>query len=376
MPYCSRVRSRFAARLLAALLFAMTAFGVAGSSSASISQPVVWTRRRARHAPHRLPEQRNSALPVRLVRITNSRSDPRPATVYLLRWVFQRPSTTTLRLIAGFEQPTSGDILLDGEIVNQRRPYERNVSTVFQNYALFPHLTARGNVEFGLKRHRATDIDARVREVLELVSLTGKENRRPAQLSGGERQRVALARSLVLQPGVLLLDEPLAALDPKLRKQMRAELKAMQRRAGVTFLLVTHDQEEALSMSDHLAVMNEGRIEQVGSPEDFYLRPRSRFAAGFLGAVNWIGAAGIRPEAVRLLPPGPADHGTPGDATPDRRVPGVVTGSVFLGDCVQVLVRLCSGEDAVAQLPRRAALFQPGDAVQFSWSTADEMTFP
>jgi ABC-type Fe3+/spermidine/putrescine transport system ATPase subunit len=287
--------------------------------------------------------------------------------------------TTTLRLIAGFEQPTSGDVLLNGEIVNRRQPYERNVSTVFQNYALFPHLTARGNVEFGLKRHRATEIDRRVREVLELVSLTGKETSRPAQLSGGERQRVALARSLVLQPDVLLLDEPLAALDPKLRKQMRVELKTMQRRAGVTFLLVTHDQEEALSMSDRLAVMNEGRIEQVGPPEDVYLRPRSRFVAGFLGAINWISGAGIRPEAVRLLRAGQFASGdiAPGEPRPpDRAAPGVVTGSVFLGDCVQVLVRLRSGEDAVAQLPRRAALFQPGDAVQFCWSAADEMTFP
>jgi ABC-type Fe3+/spermidine/putrescine transport system ATPase subunit len=287
--------------------------------------------------------------------------------------------TTTLRLIAGFEQPTSGDVLLNGEIVNRRQPYERNVSTVFQNYALFPHLTARGNVEFGLKRHRATEIDRRVREVLELVSLTGKETSRPAQLSGGERQRVALARSLVLQPDVLLLDEPLAALDPKLRKQMRVELKAMQRRAGVTFLLVTHDQEEALSMSDRLAVMNEGRIEQVGPPEDVYLRPRSRFVAGFLGAINWICGAGIRPEAVHLLPPGESASGdaAPGESRqPDRAAPGVVTGSVFLGDCVQVLVRLNSGEDAMAQLPRRAALFQPGDAVQFCWSAADEVTFP
>src|SRR5581483_8249693 len=181
--------------------------------------------------------------------------------------------TTTLRLIAGFEQPTSGDVLLNGEIVNHRRPYERNVSTVFQSYALFPHLTARQNIEFGLRRHGARDIDHRVKEVLALVGLTGKETRRPAQLSGGERQRVALARSLVLQPDVLLLDEPLAALDPQLRKQMRLELKEVQRRVGVTFLLVTHDQEEALSMSDQMAVMHEGLIEQVGSPEDVYIRP-------------------------------------------------------------------------------------------------------
>jgi ABC-type Fe3+/spermidine/putrescine transport system ATPase subunit len=273
--------------------------------------------------------------------------------------------TTTLRLIAGFEDPTSGDVLLNGEIVNQRKPYERNVSTVFQNYALFPHLTARQNVEFGLKRHNAPNIDARVRDALQLVSLTGKESRRPAQLSGGERQRVALARSLVLQPDVLLLDEPLAALDPKLRKQMRIELKAMQRRVGITFLLVTHDQEEALSMSDQLAVMNEGRVEQVGSPEDVYLRPQSRFVAGFLGAVNWIQGIGIRPESVAVC------------RTPaERSAPATVTGSVFLGDCVQVLVRLASGEDAVAQLPRSTAVFQPGDAVHLSWNPADEMSLP
>jgi len=273
--------------------------------------------------------------------------------------------TTTLRLIAGFEEPTSGDVLLNGEIVNQRKPYERNVSTVFQNYALFPHLTARQNVEFGLKRHNAPDIDRRVREALELVSLTGKESRRPAQLSGGERQRVALARSLVLQPDVLLLDEPLAALDPKLRKQMRIELKAMQRRVGITFLLVTHDQEEALSMSDQLAVMNEGRIEQVGTPEDVYLRPQSRFVAGFLGAVNWINGIGVRPESVRV------------DRAPAARsAPATVTGNVFLGDCVHVLVRLSSGEDAVAQLARCDAAFQPGEAVHLSWNPADEMTLP
>ena len=194
--------------------------------------------------------------------------------------------TTTLRLVAGFEEPTSGEVRIKGEVVNQRKPYERNVSTVFQSYALFPHLSARGNVEFGLKRHGMSDIENRVAEAIKLVGLVGKEIRRPAQLSGGERQRVALARSLVLTPDVLLLDEPLAALDPKLRKQMRIELKAMQRRVGITFLLVTHDQEEALSMSDQLAVMNEGRVEQVGTPEDIYLRPSTKFVAGFLGAVE------------------------------------------------------------------------------------------
>ena len=275
--------------------------------------------------------------------------------------------TTTLRLIAGFEQPTSGDVLLGGAIVNGRRPYERNVSTVFQSYALFPHLTARQNIEFGLRRQRASDIEKRVREVLALVSLAGKEDRRPAQLSGGERQRVALARSLVLQPDVLLLDEPLAALDPLLRKQMRLELKAMQRRVGITFLMVTHDQEEALSMSDQVAVMNNGIIEQVGSPEDVYLRPRTAFVAGFLGAVNWIDGAGVRPEATRIVQEGVPDS--------HSQAPGSVTGTVFLGDRVEVLVRLDTGENVVAQVPRNSSAFQPGDAVRIHWDPSEEMRF-
>jgi spermidine/putrescine transport system ATP-binding protein len=275
--------------------------------------------------------------------------------------------TTTLRLIAGFEQPTSGDVLLAGEVVNQRKPYERNVSTVFQNYALFPHLTARENIAFGLKRRKMGDVEGRVRQALELVSLAGKEDRRPAQLSGGERQRVALARSLVLEPDVLLLDEPLAALDPKLRQQMRMELKAMQRRVGITFLLVTHDQEEALSMSDQLAVMNQGVIEQVGSPQDVYLRPRSRFVAGFLGAVNWIGNVGIRPEATALA--------ESLDGGQRRYAPGRVTGSVFLGNCVQIMVRLHSGEDVIAQVPRMLATCAAGDPVHICWDPADEMVF-
>jgi ABC-type Fe3+/spermidine/putrescine transport system ATPase subunit len=275
--------------------------------------------------------------------------------------------TTTLRMIAGFEQPTEGEVLLGGVVVNQQRPYERNVSTVFQNYALFPHLTARQNIEFGLRRKRAEGIAKRVAAALDLVRLVGKEDRRPSQLSGGERQRVALARSLVVEPDVLLLDEPLAALDPKLRKQMRIELKTMQRRVGITFLLVTHDQEEALSMSDQLAVMNEGCIEQVGSPEDVYLRPRTRFVAGFLGAVNWIGPAGLRPEATRICRPG-------GRSASCWR-PAVVTGSVFLGNCVQVLARLESGEEAVAEVPREAGPFRNGEAVEICWHPQDEMTF-
>ncbi len=276
--------------------------------------------------------------------------------------------TTTLRLIAGFEQPAEGEILLDGVSVNGRRPYERNVSTVFQSYALFPHLTVQRNVEFGLHRRAATDIELKTRDALALVELTGKESRYPAQLSGGERQRVALARSLVVNPDVLLLDEPLAALDPKLRKQMRAELKALQARVGTTFLFVTHDQEEALSMSDSIAVMNGGRIEQIGAPEDVYLRPRTRFVAGFLGAVNWMDNVGIRPEALRLTRTAPENG--------HLSRPATVLRSVFLGNCVQVQLRLSSGGEAMAEAPRSAEIFQPGESVYACWSRSDEMAFP
>jgi ABC-type Fe3+/spermidine/putrescine transport system ATPase subunit len=270
--------------------------------------------------------------------------------------------TTTLRLVAGFETPTSGQVLLGGEAVNHRKPYERNVSTVFQSYALFPHLTARGNVEFGLRRRRAPDIDRRVRAALELVRLESKQERYPDALSGGERQRVALARSLVLEPDVLLLDEPLAALDPKLRKQMRIELKQLQRRVGITFLLVTHDQEEALSMSDCVAVMNAGRIEQVGTPEDVYLRPATPFVAGFMGTVNWIGGVGLRPESTRISRNGSG-------------VPATVVGSVFLGNCVQVLARLATGEEAIAQVSRDCGIFEPGQPIRLEWNPADEIRF-
>jgi spermidine/putrescine transport system ATP-binding protein len=267
--------------------------------------------------------------------------------------------TTTLRLIAGFEQPTSGDVLLSGKVVTADKPYERNVSTVFQNYALFPHLSVAENVAFGLRERRIKDTTSAVNEALAMVQLTGKETRLPAQLSGGEKQRVALARSLVLKPDVLLLDEPLAALDPNLRKQMRTELKEMQQTAGITFLFVTHDQEEALSLSDRIAVMNRGKVEQVGTPREVYLKPATSFVAGFLGAVNWINGIGIRPEATRIARGGNSR----------------VLQTVFLGNCIHVVVSLPNDEKATAETPHTGDTFHEGEAVTVSWNEADEIRF-
>ncbi|HEX5230465.1 MAG TPA: ABC transporter ATP-binding protein [Bryobacteraceae bacterium] len=275
--------------------------------------------------------------------------------------------TTTLRMVAGFEEPTGGEIRLNGAGIGHLRPYERNVSTVFQNYALFPHLTVRENVAFGLRRRASDRIQHRVRGVLDLLQLAGKESRRPAQLSGGERQRVALARSLVLEPDVLLLDEPLSALDPNLRKQVRAELKEIQRRVGIAFLFVTHDQEEALSLADRLGVMNQGRLEQVGAPEEIYLRPKTRFVASFLGAVNWIGDVGVRPEAVRIA------RGAAANGGGVRRAK--VLESTFLGNCVHLNARLESGEAVVVETSRLGETFAPGEEVHLSWDPADELRF-
>jgi ABC-type Fe3+/spermidine/putrescine transport system ATPase subunit len=276
--------------------------------------------------------------------------------------------TTTLRLVAGFEQPTSGQVLLNGEDVGGLPPYRRNVSTVFQNYALFPHLTARENVEFGLRRRGASGIERRVLEVLEQVQLAGKESRYPAKLSGGERQRVALARSLVLEPEVLLLDEPLSALDPSLRKQMRSELKSLQRRVGITFLFVTHDVEEALSLADRVAVMNRGRLEQIGTPQEIYLRPRTRFVAGFLGPVNWIDGVGVRPETTRITRERP-DAGV-------RPLAATVTNSVFLGNCIHVESLLPDGQTVLAEISRNDGTFRSGDKVHVWWNPADEIRLP
>jgi spermidine/putrescine transport system ATP-binding protein len=200
--------------------------------------------------------------------------------------------TTSLRMIAGFEEPDEGRVVLSGNDIAGVAPYRRNVNTVFQSYALFPHLTVHENVAFGLKRKRIpkNQIRERVRRYLDLVQLRGYDDRRPSQLSGGQQQRVALARALVNEPAVLLLDEPLGALDLKLRKQMQLELIRIQREVGVTFVYVTHDQEEALVMSDRLAVMSQGRVEQIGFPEDIYERPATRFVAGFIGTSNIIEA--------------------------------------------------------------------------------------
>jgi ABC-type Fe3+/spermidine/putrescine transport system ATPase subunit len=272
--------------------------------------------------------------------------------------------TTTLRLIAGFEKPSSGEVVLNGTLVNDVPPYRRNVSTVFQSYALFPHLTVEQNIAFGLVQRGERNFGPKVERAIEMVRLSGKSKRLPSELSGGERQRVALARSLVLEPSILLLDEPLAALDLKLRREMRAELKAMQQRTGITFLFVTHDQEEALAMSDEIAIMHRGKIEQTGSPRDVYRKPATRFVAGFLGAMNWIGDAGVRPEALRI-----SRNGN------EYRSTARVEQSLFLGNTVHVLLKLESGESATAELTGSDADFRPGDLVHVNWSSADEMRF-
>jgi spermidine/putrescine transport system ATP-binding protein len=278
--------------------------------------------------------------------------------------------TTTLRLIAGFEQPTSGKVLLDGMDVTNVAPNKRHVNTVFQNYALFPFLNVYENVAFGL-RNAGVDraaIRRKVHDMLELVSLTQYEKRRPAQLSGGQQQRVALARALVLDPAVLLLDEPLGALDAKLRRSLKVELKALQERVGITFLYVTHDQEEALTMSDRLAVMRAGKIVQMGGPHEIYDEPADTYVADFLGISNLM--------AVQVIERGPGSQcviqmgesklaaGFGGQEAPDRahavirpervrieefgsagqnRVPGMVERLVYLGSTTQVMVRLAPG---------------------------------
>ncbi len=263
--------------------------------------------------------------------------------------------TTTLRLIAGFELPTEGRVYLHGEDVTNRAPFERDVNTVFQDYALFPHMSVGDNVAYGLRIRKVPrpEREKRVGAALDMVRLSGYEKRRPSQLSGGQRQRVALARALVNRPRVLLLDEPLGALDLKLREEMQLELKAIQRDVRITFIYVTHDQEEALTMSDRLAVFNRGRIEQVASPADVYERPSTAFVAGFVGTSNLlrgdvaekvVGQAGtytVRPEKIRLAEPEAA-------VAPDETSAlGRVRTVVYLGPDTRYIVTLDAGAELV-----------------------------
>jgi len=302
--------------------------------------------------------------------------------------------TTTLRMIGGFEEPTSGRILLGDQDVVGLPPYKRDVNTVFQSYALFPHMTVEGNLAFGLERRglAKSEVKARVGEMLELVGLAGFGRRKPRQLSGGQQQRVALGRALVNHPRVLLLDEPLGALDLKLRKQMQLELKRIQNEIGITFVHVTHDQEEAMTMADTIAVMNSGRIEQLGHPQELYEQPGTAYVAGFLGISNLLPgmvegsdairledgtvvrakvngqagavAAGVRPEKITI--------GTGGGA---NELAGTISETAYIGVATQVVVKTAAGTvhvfaqniDAGGRVPA------PGSNVMLSWSP--EATF-
>jgi spermidine/putrescine transport system ATP-binding protein len=310
--------------------------------------------------------------------------------------------TTTLRMVAGFEEPTSGRVLIDGDDVAGLPPHKRPTNTVFQSYALFPHLTVGENVAFGLRRHKVAkdEIAERVRAELDRVGLAAEINRRPNQLSGGQQQRVALARALVNRPKVLLLDEPLGALDLKLRKGLQIELKRIQNEVGITFVYVTHDQEEALTMSDRIAVMNHGRVEQIDAPEAVYERPATAFVAGFIGVSNLMpgtissvangraalrldtGAefeaaadglqagerayAVVRPEKLRIEAADAAANGQPS-------VEGMVEASVYVGTATQIVVGLADNVRMTVLVPNadeaeRARLPGGGARVRLSWA--------
>jgi spermidine/putrescine transport system ATP-binding protein len=306
--------------------------------------------------------------------------------------------TTTLRMVAGLEDPTSGRILLGADDITHRKPYRRPVNTVFQSYALFPHLDIFENVAFGLRRRRVADVRAQVERMLALVELAGYGSRRTTQLSGGQQQRVALARALINHPQVLLLDEPLGALDLKLRRQMQVELKRIQTEVGITFVHVTHDQEEAMTMADRVAVMKDGRVEQLGDPVELYERPATAFVASFLGQSNLLDGTvagrdgeavvvsvgghrlavrpagawslgsrvqvGVRPEKIRLA----ASGRPPGQV--GNELEGVVTDSSFTGLGRQYLVATSSGQELTVFTQNLDVdeQFAPGDAVSLRWS--------
>ncbi|HEU0288441.1 MAG TPA: ABC transporter ATP-binding protein [Nocardioidaceae bacterium] len=308
--------------------------------------------------------------------------------------------TTTLRMVAGLEQPTQGHIYLGDDDITDLRPFKRPVNTVFQNYALFPHLTIFDNIAFGLRRRGLKDVDGKVSEMIDLVELGSQTNKKPAQLSGGQQQRVALARALINEPEVLLLDEPLGALDLKLRRQMQIELKRIQLDVGLTFVHVTHDQEEAMTMADTIAVMNGGVIEQMGPPSELYENPATTFVANFLGQSNLIrgemasgkdgelvvdihgskigvsrersrvhnGAVwvGVRPEKVYISATG--DEEESGDA--NSVVGGTITDTSFIGVSTQYLVKMPWGQELTVFEQNTGArkVFSPGTTVDLHWS--------
>ncbi len=311
--------------------------------------------------------------------------------------------TTTLRMIAGLEEVTEGSIAIGDTVITDEKPYRRPVNTVFQNYALFPHLTIAENVEFGLKRKGVKDTGAQVKEMLELTELTAQAVKKPAQLSGGQQQRVALARALINRPELLLLDEPLGALDLKLRRAMQVELKRIQTEVGITFVHVTHDQEEAMTMADIVAVMHRGEIEQMGTPYELYTNPKTTFVANFLGRSNLIkgkvlgregtgadevvkadmygtvvsikasrvhttsseGWIGIRPEKVIIQP-----EGTPIDAPGNFLSGAVVVGAIYMGVSTEYLIQMPWGQQLICfeqNTGRRGGLVKVGTKVDVSW---------
>jgi putative spermidine/putrescine transport system ATP-binding protein len=275
--------------------------------------------------------------------------------------------TTVLRMIAGFEKPDAGTILLGNKDVAQLPPYERDVNTVFQDYALFPHMNVLANIEYGLRVKGVSKEERRARalEALKQVRLEGYEDRKPSQLSGGQRQRVALARALVNRPAVLLLDEPLGALDLKLREQMQLELKELQREVGITFIFVTHDQEEALTMSDRIAVFNQGRIEQLGTPREIYENPTSAFVSEFVGQTNKITIDGkrlnVRPEHITL---------SRSTSSGDRTLSGTVADLIFIGAMTRYRFKSTDGVSLISTNPEED--FNVGDSVVAHWSKDKE----
>jgi spermidine/putrescine transport system ATP-binding protein len=318
-----------------------------------------------------------------------------PGSFYALLGPSGCGKTTTLRMIGGFEQPTEGTIYLGEREVSGLPAYKRDVNTVFQSYALFPHLSVLDNVAFGLRRRgvKGNEVKTRVRDILKVVGLEGMERRRPRQLSGGQQQRVALARALVNRPRVLLLDEPLGALDLKLRKQMQLELKGIQHEVGITFIHVTHDQEEAMTMADRIAVMNGGRIEQLGTPTELYETPQTAFVAGFLGVSNLIAGDVTGPESVRLR--GGPEVRVPADALAGRtggvavgirpekielgdehpnKLEGTVVESAYIGVATQYIVDTVSGLLTVyVQNANPASVAAHSGRVALSWNP--EATF-